>query len=1187
MQPKVPSCGYSIVTWLLVLLVTAACNGGASGDRRAEAAIDGARAALLGVEYGRLVDVYTWQRVAAGDADRLDARRRRPVLFRRNVLVHPNLNSENPHLFEGARFRFLPHDPRIGHRQLLILYDAELEPVPFDAALAAATSALPLVAPHFAFALGLPKAAPVVPRDATLRLSFDRPLGLDQDYFDATPGLVQVLELAGDPEVLGTALAYTPVAARVLVADAGRSLLVDLEVSGLEAKGRVANPTGLPEALDTVTANTRIALPTSGPLAQRFRVRADNVPQFNDRGMSGVSAVIRDFRSGSTLDANRGSLPSFEAPRLTARRDMGLLAMDPEARTLRVHKRKADLVLRPRVPFVDGPYSLQDGRPLGPRRVPQERPLLSGDLIWQTVLSPHTGESVAICAEILENRAIVAREGDPALGTGMAAEIAELVVDRVHGYDSAGNALSFEVEDAGAGKDCTAVVHFCSSLRVGAQQVEVGDQERVAEFLTIVPAPPRFDANGTPLPNGQDVDPAASVTVHFSVPIDATTLRTEDNMVLANHLGSEPAFITHPKTGGLTIVPTQVTDLDRDGTTLRLNTPLGLFHEVGERETYYWHLFDGELGPRGRSGELLDLNEGQAAGLTAISAALRLDAKAPSNLVGSYLVRMNAVDENGTSEASSSMDHFGQFQLRNGRMYGSVGQRFSRVLDTVRMSAVRNDLSRRCESGPSFLYSTPLLNVGRVEPFVSEGSRMQQAYREVDFDLSYTDPAELEIDVEQLHWAPFVARVPAKLTYDLFDRISMTLAHSEKRPDIRVLPTCRPEFGANLSGLETTFEANYLDNGVRAEVVKDQAYTIDPNNAFAAVTGATMISYPRFRESFTWRDRRLMSIAANDAILGLGGSQRPDDGTAPDRTRDVSSPHIPEVDPDLDGANARQDDDYKGDRRQDLAPFALPLLVDLSIHPDDVANGKCIADNLFQVGVIGLGLNARVHSTGGIDGQLQEILVDPTNERQARGGWIGGAGNSVLVPPGDSVVYWAQADFVRRVSVVTSGYFDTLLPGRNEVQGPAGWTPTPKGFPDLEKLGAEYGAHEFAVLVDPAPEDLPLGTELVIEYRGAERFDRAADPYSFEDNETAASRNNLLNPHYACEQYRYLASGRVDARGVTTYVQDIDDLVDTARGVAPRYLNYRLTFVNNTTVTPIRTPYVSSLAILWRVRPRR
>lgn len=262
----------------------AACGGGAPGNRTGESSADGARASLLGIEYGRLVDIYTWKRVNADDADRLAPSNREPVLVEREALINPLVRDENPFTNGQARYRFMPYNPDVGHRELLILWDDEFEADEFASAVASAKAGIPVVSPYFAFATGLPTTPPIVPRDATMRLTFDRPLGLDQDYFDATPGLVQVLQLSANPDVVDTSVAYTPIPSRVISKENGKRLLVDVEVSGKEAINRVANPDGLPAALDRASANIRIALPVAGPAAQRFRVRVDTIPNFNKQG---------------------------------------------------------------------------------------------------------------------------------------------------------------------------------------------------------------------------------------------------------------------------------------------------------------------------------------------------------------------------------------------------------------------------------------------------------------------------------------------------------------------------------------------------------------------------------------------------------------------------------------------------------------------------------------------------------------------------------------------------------------------------------------------------------------------------------------------------------------------------------------------------------------------------------------
>ena len=691
--------------------------------------------------------------------------------------------------------------------------------------------------------------------------------------------------------------------------------------------------------------------------------------------------------------------------------------------------------------------------------------------------------------------------------------------------------------------------------------------------------------------------------------------------MIANRLGSQSRFVDHVKVGNLAVVPTLPADLFQDATAIRLSTPFGLFHQKGTDETYYLHLRDAAAGPRDRAGREIDLFDGT--NIDALTVDFKLKKDADENLVAPVLNRMNSPDEDGTSDKSTTIDCFGQFQQRNGRLYGKDTVRFSRVADNSTLSQVRRDLCGECLNGQgqrvgacpgvsTLLYQTPLMlfNLpppagGISEPFVARGSRMQMTYRDDDFQLGYTEADFHEIDVEQMHWAPFVGRTPALLTYDVFDRVTIQLGTAEKRPDIALQVVtqgmnecCNYVNGTFNSGLTASFAGNYLDNSTQVEVVKDKVYAINPNRAFSTSTGSTMIPYPTFDKSYTWRDRRYMGwdpVALRPR--GLGGAQNPGDPQTPDTTKDISSPHVPEINPDIDGMNCKQDDDYVGSRPsfiQDHAPSALPLIVDFFVYPDDPDNGLTKGDNLFQIGYVGPPYPApghgyynrgwpwfRVHSTGGIDSQQNEIRIDPKNELNARGGWLN---NQILgkfnAPPGDDHIYWAQADFVRKQSVVTYGYIDTLRPRKNEVDGPSGWTPDRNGYPDIATINDKLRPSDFAVILSPAPEDLPVGTKVFFEYRGSDGFDKSGEVYQRKDDETAKSRGNLLNPHYACEQFRYAGSNRVQATGMTNYVKDIDDLLKARNGNAPRFLNWRITFENNPTLG--LTPYVDYHAVWMR-----
>ena len=239
--------------------------------------------------------------------------------------------------------------------------------------------------------------------------------------------------------------------------------------------------------------------------------------------------------------------------------------------------------------------------------------------------------------------------------------------------------------------------------------------------------------------------------------------------------------------------------------------------------------------------------------------------------------------------------------------------------------------------------------------------------------------------------------------------------------------------------------------------------------------------------------------------IGLGGARQPD-GTFParDRTANASSPWVVDVFPP--GYDQTQyvieEGDFRGDRRLDHDPIALPLLLDFAVFPDDPKDGVASGVNLFHMalvgfstrgpvpppnlngyynsgGAIGQNLRAvcagnnwpsfRVHTSGGVDGLAQQVFVDPATTEVAVGGWIKdvGLGDPIegrfQTKPGDGMLHWAHADFVRKVSMVTFGLFDSRQPnqhGLTETNYPgSGWPGITKaaGFPDFEALGTARG----------------------------------------------------------------------------------------------------------------------------------
>jgi hypothetical protein len=250
-------------------------------------------------------------------------------------------------------------------------------------------------------------------------------------------------------------------------------------------------------------------------------------------------------------------------------------------------------------------------------------------------------------------------------------------------------------------------------------------------------------------------------------------------------------------------------------------------------------------------------------------------------------------------------------------------------------------------------FNTVPQKVGRVlEPLKPQGSRMQLRYLEDDFQLSYRQPTDFGLDVEQLYWSPFNDE---SVLYDVFDRVTMSLSHSRSRPDENWFLNTQPDPAecqlrpqSMNSSLSVLFSDNVLQGTQQIPVFEDAVYTINPNLAFR-VAGTNFVPYPRFDRTYTWRDSRLVTVDASGNVIGLGGAQQPD-ALAPndDRTANIDSPWI-ESDPrDRTVAPAVADPeffaagnsiyvmdpaDFDGNLRRDHDPIALPLLVDIKVFP--------------------------------------------------------------------------------------------------------------------------------------------------------------------------------------------------------------------------------------------------------------
>ncbi|MFN9755287.1 MAG: hypothetical protein ACK58X_02620 [Planctomycetota bacterium] len=1319
-----------IRTWAgslaLSLAMFAACGGGKAGvDAQS------GRPSLVNVEIGRVVDVYAYRRATSSPtdgsaADRRERAKRELVLIERDAVISANLATEP--LFDAAGnevasadYEFLPFDKTVGHEELLILWDDRATGLPqgedkkFSVALAAAKSGLTAVPASFRGQNTLTRPIPIVPRNAALRLTFSGPIPVDQQFLNDNPAAIQLLEFKGDPAIVDPANAFRILPYRAITS--GNTIVLDTTIQGREA-GLAGTTSGMPLSADNVTANIRIAIPTRGVLSPLFYIQNDAIPQLNGDDSVGRASVIRDFRSGNLIDGEAGRLREPERPSILGSFAMGIAEVDLANNRVRLVKRGITVPVRGRYPFVDGPLSATAPmRPLGPLSVPTRRPLLRGDILSQTVQVG--AETIELRSEILINESINTVAGSTGIGLATSPPVGdsgqgELITScwvRLQsgrpGRDSAGNAVGFVADNSTPdGRDCVLKAIYHENVPfAGGSTSAVSDRNWRNLF-------PRIDPR--PATSTQDVQPNASVAVEFTKPMDLDQVDSTTNLLVTSRPTSLETFaqqLSDPKRAKSRIVPTRLTDLNGDGTVLRLQPQLGFHHRAGVAEAYAVHVRLGASGVLDLAGNTLDVFDDPSNPVGSWSVDFSLDPSAAANLSGWFASFFEADDEDGT--LPGSVDIFGQFRRENGRLVAAPGVRLSRSADGQSLGTIsrisrgecwdpRNPvnlpgppptttpttanstvapaapLDQQNNPHPGRLYWQPTMfdqvappavpqvyeyfqtqnqKVGRVlEPLKPQGSRMQLRYLEDDFQLSYRQPTDFGLDVEQLYWSPFNDET---VLFDVFDRVSMSLSHSRRRTDEKwelglqapappapQLPagTCNLIAQSMNSSLSPVFSDNVLEGTQQVPVFEDKVYTINPNQALR-VGGTNFVPYPRFDRSYTWRDSRLVTVDGNGNVIGLGGAQQPD-ALAPndDRTANVDSPWIESVpldrlanpavaDPEFFAAGnstyVLDPADFDGFRKRDHDPIALPLLVDIKVFPDDAANGIASGANAFQMALLGppsygfapwggyydgvaAGFpgrprwpNTRVQASGGFDLiNGNPILIDPSNQLTAATSIVKDAGYGAFTTalfaanPGDGMLPWARADFVRKVSTMTFGFFDTLQPQRAVFVDQAGATTSENGIPDLLAVAAGLRISDLVVQLDPPQARQPAGTSVVVEIRGADDFDRDDVLYNpgfvapgFAPSDAFDTRGNLLNANYACEAYRYSTPNftggvpRITAVGLTRYVTE-DQLAlirNQATDLLPRYLNVRVTMTNNVTVSPALSPSLRSLSIVYRV----
>lgn len=838
-----------------------------------------------------------------------------------------------------------------------------------------------------------PPPYPVVPRNAAIRLTFSEQVA--PSSVDATT--IQVL--TGDPPAVAMSV-------RLVVQNDPASgkghVILDPTISARQSAelGLPQNAVGYPASFNLTDDNLQIRIPTevntgfgqprvlTNLAGTRHIAVGPEDPTVPD--LAGKPMVVRSIRTGSEADEFRGFLPDFHRPSIITRKDV---TVD---------------TIRPSAPGEPGEfqviYSVQE-------RFCQQ-------------LTPKVGDVLEVGDALAAITAFVVR--DPG---GLGTEWVQVGASLLDGAMPA----------TGSGLGLT------GRLTTRYTAVEADYQTCFLEFTPFSePAPGQAIA----------LDPFATFRVRFDEPVEPLSVLSMHSLVLVaideNAAPGDPTAPFDPTTetvadfidrqrgyhnpvsgssreygGRILFGPIEV---GTDSSTFTLAPIAGLTDPDSDDQQYYTlAIRDGVDGIVDLAGNPL-ATSGFAAGPAPgagkdpeQSITVLPDINNHTLKDRYFCLRGLGVDEDG----DGLPEYAGQYDVLPGAITGRVPERFSRQADG-NTESIGAGLALGFANAP-------------FEPLTPAGAVVMTVYRPHDFGFSYEDPNEYNLDVEGFNWAPLGGVV----NDDSFPIFSLALAHANTMPDEQPNP-----FSPNIplypnSGLLTgsPFDDNILGFPTFDEkIVFETQYDLRSVNLFVSESGTTMLPYPTFTETYTWRD-----TAIPQSFLG-GATQS--QGSPP------SAFGLPIWGP------------------EKVPSVGLPLLVRLRCWP----RGNFIGTNQYQVSNLfptGIGTTTapafRVFSAGGVDSGNVFRPVIPDNSAFGGTSPTGGFLNGVRTSNHDQVVYWAQGDFVVRVSRVWTHWFDMGVPiaSATDIRG---------------------------TLLEPANVVQAPGTEVIVEYRGSAAVQHPTDP---------------------------------------------------------------------------------------------
>jgi len=544
-----------------------------SGGSTTGGAQQGGDADLVELKTGRLVDVYGL-RTAADKKVSWE-------LFERDVLIGFNIQDERDSNSKKAdsevTYDFVGFDPENLQPKLLIT--REIGSDEFKAAFNRLDDNAYTVAPSHYGQNTAVQPFPIVARNGGIQLRFSKDLGLTEDFFVArdeqgriigikNPEAVQLLEILGDPTDSQPAGDFRQIPARI--AYKGDRIVLDPVLLGNEGTffNVPNNANGLPESQNAVGSNIRIAIALEGRLRMRG-LRQRNNDDFVGTNLNGARSIIRDFRSGNGKDSSsrliNGYVRDTLVPRLVGELAMRLERVDVESRRILLYKNgiKHDIDLGDVLRLY----------PVGSTGNPKAVAAVTTDFDQD-----RNGQHVAV---LVQDATIFERfdpSNDPAYPTNQKDREAWLV------------------------KNAPTVV----------VSTEFNAEKDLIEYFARFSPEPLPDATGKRLPN-KNIDPKASLILRFSKPIDLTTVRPLDSLIMAT--SPDSVEVLDPKRGTPHLIFTQIFDEDGSQTAVRVSPPQGLYLDDSMRKTnlpYYLHILGGLSGIRDLANNPVDFQYSNA-----------------------------------------------------------------------------------------------------------------------------------------------------------------------------------------------------------------------------------------------------------------------------------------------------------------------------------------------------------------------------------------------------------------------------------------------------------------------------------------------------------------------------------------------------------------------------------------------